>query len=121
MTREQALNSFFSGFGMPAYPTTSVPIETTFPYLTYETNGGYWGDSVSMAVNLWYHTESEAVPNEKVREISNAVGMGGKVLKYDGGRVWIARANPFVTPFSDELDHSFKRRQLLFTIEDWRI
>lgn len=121
MTREGALLEFFSSFGLKAYPNTNVPVLTKFPYITYETTGGNFGESVSISVNLWYHTDSETVPNAKAREISDKIGMGGILLDHDDGKVWIKRGSPWVTSLSDEIDRSFKRRQLNLIVEDWRI
>lgn len=36
MAKEAALKKFFSGFGITAYPSTAVPENVEFPYLTYE-------------------------------------------------------------------------------------
>ena len=120
MTRDAALYNFFSDFGMTAYPATAVPAKADFPYITYETTGGDWGTSVSIAVNLWFHTESEAFPNAKVTQISEAVGLGGKIIPHDNGMIWVTRGNPWVQAFADETDNSFKRRQLILILEDWR-
>ena len=121
MTREGALYKYFSGFGMPAYPSDAVPDVITFPYLTYETTGGNWGDKVSIAVNLWFHTESETIPNDKTRQISADISLGGLILSYDDGKMWIKRGSPWSISLSDETDPTIKRRQLTIIIEDWRI
>lgn len=111
MTKEEALYNYFSSFGLTAYPSNAVPYETTFPWLTYSTPLGFDGD-VSAEVNLWYHTESEATPNNKVNEIAEAIGVGGVTLGYDGGIIWIKRGNPFCQSLTDENDVSIKRRQI---------
>ncbi len=73
MTKDEALYRFFSGFGIPAYPDTAVLNENgepdvVLPYLTYTPVFDAWGgEPVSLTVNLWYRTESEAVPNAKAR------------------------------------------------------
>jgi len=121
MTREAALYNFFSSFGLPAFLATQVPEVTNFPWLTYEGTGGNWDDSVNIAVQLWYHTEGEAEPNAKVREISEAIGVGGKIINYDGGKMWLKRGTPWVLNIQDEADRSTKAKQLNITIEDWRI
>lgn len=111
MTKEEALYRFFSSFGITAYPSNGVPTDTTFPWLTYSTPIGYDGD-VSAEVNLWYHTESEATPNKKANQIAEAIGMGGVLVKYDDGAIWIKRDNPFIQSLTDENDPAIKRRQL---------
>lgn len=121
MTREARLHEFFSSFGIKAYPNTSVPEVTEFPWLVYEIPGGYWGDApVSGQIRLWYHTASESIPNEKVRQIAEAIGLGGKLLGYDGGAVWITRGQPWVNNIPDEADASTKCKALNLMLEDWR-
>lgn len=36
MTKGEALQKFFSGFGIAAYTATSVPEDAIFPWLTYD-------------------------------------------------------------------------------------
>lgn len=116
MTQAEALYKFFSGFGIPAYPANSVPNDTVFPWLTYELKTGYVGDSFSCAVNLYYYTDSEAVPNAKAEEIGNEIGLGGIQIPYDSGTIWIKRGSPWVTPIPEE-DSTIKHKQLLTMME----
>ena len=118
MTKGAALYRFFSGFGMTAYASASVPDDVEFPYLTYDLVTSAWeSDLVSLTVNLWYYTESEAEPNAKAREISEALGMGGRVLPCDGGYIWLKRGSPWCQSLSDETDKNIKRRYLNITAE----
>ncbi len=118
MTKGAALYRFFSGFGMTAYASASVPDDVEFPYLTYDLVTSAWeSDPVSLTVNLWYYTESEAEPNAKAREISEALGMGGRVLPCDGGYIWLKRGSPWCQSLSDETDKNIKRRYLNITAE----
>ena len=118
MTKGAALYRFFSGFGMTAYASASVPDDVEFPYLTYDLVTSAWeSDPVSLTVNLWYYTESEAEPNAKAREISEALGMGGRVLPCDGGYIWLKRGSPWCQSLSDETDNNIKRRYLNITAE----
>ena len=71
---------------------------------------------VSMPVNVWYHTESEAQPNAKVREIGDAIGIGGVTVSCDGGMLWIKRGSPWSQALDDE-NKSIKRRYLNVDIE----
>ena len=118
MTKGAALYRFFSGFGMTAYASASVPDDVEFPYLTYDLVTSAWeSDPVSLTVNLWYYTESEAEPNAKARDISEALGMGGRVLPCDGGYIWLKRGSPWCQSLSDETDKNIKRRYLNITAE----
>lgn len=85
MTKDKALHAWFSQF-LPSYPTSNVPEDATFPWLTYELITGSWeSGEIPLTVSLWYYTESEAMPNAKAQEISDAIGMGGCMVAYDGG------------------------------------
>lgn len=116
MTKSKALNKFFNRFGT-AYPSTSVPIDVEFPWITYENNVGNVGDTNSCKVTLWYHTESEAVPNNKVDEIAEAIGLGGIVLNTDDGAIWVRRGTPWCQPLRDENDYAVKGRLLTLELE----
>lgn len=117
MTAEAALQEFWSGFGITAYPSTSVPDEAIFPWLTYEVQTGFFGDRVDINVSLWFYTESERVPNEKVREIGEVIGRGGVQIPYDDGMIWIKRGAPWCNNLVDDTDRSIKRRELNVSLE----
>lgn len=118
MTKDVALQSFMEGFGLSAYPSSSVPEDTVFPWLTYTPIFGAWEDGeTNIEVNLWYRTESERIPNAKAQEISQAIGMGGVKLKCDEGIIWLKRGLPFVQSLSDETDDMIKRRYINISAE----
>ena len=117
MTKDKALHAWFSQF-LTAYPTSNVPEDATFPWLTYELITGAWDSGeISLTVNLWYYTESEAIPNAKAQEISAAIGYGGTVIPCDGGYIWIKRGTPWCQNIADETDKNIKRRYLNITAE----
>lgn len=117
MTKAAALQAWFSKF-LPSYPVSNVPDDVVFPWLTYELTTGAWdsGD-ISLTVNLWFYTESEAIPNAKAQEFSDAIGMGGIMIPCDGGAIWIKRGSPWCQNIRDDTDHNIKRRYLNITIE----
>ena len=118
MTPEAAIYEFLSGFGIPAYSVSSTPSDADFPYLTYSpVMGDFYGGDVSMEVDLWYYTTSEADPNAKAREIYNAIGMGGLMLTYDGGAIWVKRGNPWCQTVQDGDNESIKRRYINIDLE----
>lgn len=119
MTPEAAIYSFLAGFSIPAYASASVPDQAEFPYITYDLVLGEWGEpEVNMPVNVWYRTDSEAIPNAKVREISQAIGMGGVTLPCDGGMLWIKKGSPWAQAMSVEgEDEKVKRRYININIE----
>lgn len=119
MTPEAAVCTFLSSFGIPAYAASSVPDQATFPYLTYDLVLGEWGQpEVNVPVNVWYRTDSEALPNAKVREISQAIGMGGVTLPCDGGMLWVKKGSPWAQAVTVEgEDEKVKRRYVNINIE----
>ena len=117
MTKGEALQKFFSSFGMTAYPSTAIPADAVFPFLTYEVAFGGFGDTQTLNGNLWYYTESEAAPNAKVQEMSTRIGLGGVMLSCDGGAIWLKRGTPFAQAIKDEADPNIKRRYFNVTAE----
>lgn len=118
MTKGAALYQFFSGFGMDAYTATGVPDDAILPYLTYELITSAWeGGEVGITVNLWYRTESEALPNAKAEELSRAIGVGGKILACDGGYIWLKRGSPWCQSLKDDTNPAIKRRYINVTAE----
>lgn len=119
MTPEAAIHGFLSGFGIPAYAVSSVPSDAQFPYLTYTLVTGDWDEGeVAMQADLWYRTDSETLPNAKVREISAAIGRGGTVVPCDDGVLWIKRGSPWAqVVLVDGEDEKIKRRYLNISME----
>lgn len=111
MTKTQALYDFFNSFGFNAYPKTATPDMAVLPYMTYESKTGFFGDSVSCVVDMWWRTSSEAEPNASVEEIGEAIGLGGCTIPYDDGVIWIQRGSPFCISIVEE-DTALKRKQL---------
>lgn len=117
MTKGAAIHSFFSRF-MDAYAASAVPDDVTFPYLTYELITSAWDSGeVALTVNMWFYTTSEAIPNAKAQELSEAIGYGGIALPCDGGFIWLKRGSPWCQSLSDESDKNIKRRYINVTAE----
>ena len=119
MTPETAIYQFFNSFGIPAYAATATPSDAKFPYITYDLVLGEWGQSeVNMPVNVWYRGDSEAAPNAKVREISQAIGLGGVQIPCDGGTLWLKKGSPWAQAIRFEgEDEKVKRRYINVNIE----
>lgn len=117
MTKGAALQQFFSQF-LTAYTAMSVPEDVIFPYLTYDAVFDAWGgEPVSLTVNLWFYTESEAVPNAKADEISKALE-GGAVLDMGNGEyIVLHRGSPWCQALRDETNNNVKRRYLNVTAD----
>ena len=119
MTPEAAIYRWMNGFGIPAMPSSSVPSEQQFPYITYDlVLGEMFEPEVNMPVNVWYRTESESEPNAKVREMFEAIGIGGVTVPVDGGMIWIKRGSPWAQALTIEgEDEKVKRRYVNINLE----
>lgn len=118
MTKEAALHQFFNSFGLPGHRTTAVPDGAVLPYLTYTPVIASFGDeSVSITVQLYFYTTSEAAPDAKAEEIRQRIGPGGILLPCDGGRIWLKWGAPWCQSFFDETDKTMKRRYINITAE----
>lgn len=118
MTKGEALQKFFSGFGMKAYASSAVPDKAGFPRLTYDLVLDNWeGGEVGLTVNMWFYTDSEAEPNAKAQALSEAIGSGGITLPCDGGFIWLKRGSPWCQSLRDPSDPTIKRRYINVTAE----
>lgn len=108
MTKEQAFHSFWADFGWPTYDENTVPESASLPRLTYEMAVGEFDFQVSLTASLWDRSTSWASVTSKSEEIYAAIGMGGKIIPFDGGAIWITRGLTFAQRLSDE-DDSIRR------------
>ena len=117
MDKFQAIDSFWSGFGLPAYDENTVPTgenKPEFPYITYEAAAGSFGDFVAMSASVWYYGSSWEPVTAKLAEIEAALGRGGMMVPVDDGALWIKRGSPFAQRMSDPNDHV---RRIFINIE----
>ena len=117
MTKAAAIYQFWSSFGLTAYEENTVPTDATFPYVTYQLVTDSFDREVAATASLWYRGESWTAINAKTEEISAHIGLGGKIIKCDGGRIWIKRGQPFAQNMGDESDDLIKRKYLNLTFE----
>lgn len=117
MSKDKALQAWFTAFGMTAYPSTSVPDDTVFPWLTYEYITGSFGDSdVPIAVNMWFWTESESIPNQKAEEFRKYI-LEHDLIECDEGLIWVKTGVPWCQSLTDETSPTVKRRYMNVTLE----
>ena len=117
MTKAAAIYRSWSGFGLTAYEENTVPEDAAFPYITYQLVTDSFDREVAATASLWYRGESWTAINAKTEEISAHIGLGGKIIKCDGGRIWIKRGQPFAQNMGDESDDLIKRKYLNLTFE----
>ena len=117
MTKAAAIYQFWNDFGLTFYEENTVPADATFPYGTYQLVTDSFDREVAATASLWYRAESWTAINAKTEEISAHIGLGGKIIKCDGGRIWIKRGQPFAQNMVDESDDLIKRKYLNVNIE----
>lgn len=124
MNKLQTLQAFWSGFGIPAFDENSVPDEkerialygAAFPYITYDVTVDSFGYSVAQTASLWYRSTSWQDITEKEMQIDEFIGRGGRMIAYDGGAMWIKKANPWAQRLSGN-DDSIRRIVLNLEIQ----
>lgn len=113
MDKAQALHSFWSGFGLTAYDENTVPDDAVMPYITYSSSTDSLDNVVNMTASVWYHSTSWKDISEKTEQIARyIVGMNPPSIKFDSGRLYIAKGNPFAQRMADPNDDMIRRMYL---------
>lgn len=104
----QALHQFWSGFGWAARDENTVPDDAMTRYdghyITYTVATSSLDEPVPLYASLWCKDTSWATITTKAEEISKALGIGGKLVRFDGGYLWLCRGVPFTQRMPDEDD-----------------
>ena len=120
MDRLRALNTFWNSFTWAAYDENTVPdgaLEANgWKYITYEAAFSGFDESVALTASLWQRSDSWAEISQKALEINDYIGLGGKLLKFDDGILWITRGQPFAQRMGDPND-TIRRYYLNITAE----
>lgn len=95
MDKEQALQNFWSSFGIPAYDEYTVPDDATMPYITYSVATGSLDNMVGLTATIWYKSTSWREITRLKNRIAESIGVGGKRIKLDNGYAWLCRGNTF--------------------------
>lgn len=116
MDRWEALYSFWSSFGWPAYEENSVPEDAEMPYVTYEAAAGGFGDVLPLSASLWTRGGSWAEADAKADEIDAYIkGMGCPEIS--GGRYRAFTGGAFAQSMGDPGDKMVKRKALNVSFE----
>lgn len=119
-TRWEALYDFWSGFGWPAYDQYSVPDDASYPYITYESAAGEFGQLVPITASLWDHSKSWAKVNAKADEIEAYITrMPNPEIKGGRYRVFIDTDGglKFAQSMDDPNDKDIRRKVLNVVFE----
>ena len=89
----RALNTFFGGFGVPAYLEDNIPAGASLPYLTYQPAiPGGWDESTTFHARLWYPSGHGRVPILQTEDkISAALPRGGLSIPCEGGAILLGK------------------------------
>lgn len=118
MDKAQAIHSFWSGFGIPAYDENTVDEDAVMPYITYSVSTGSIEDFVLLTASLWYESTSWAEITQKVNEIEQAItNMNPPTIKIDGGRVYLVKGTPFAQRMSEPGSDLVRRMYLQVNAE----
>lgn len=92
----KALQTFFSGFGIPAYAENTVPDDAELPYITYPLREPEWNAKTTFYAIVYYrHQTSNLDSLTKADEIVREIG-GGIELTIDGGYIVLWPETPLV-------------------------
>jgi len=105
MNKIQALNAFWNSFrngeDWKAYDASSVPEGISDKHITYDVSSDFFGYSVAQTASLWDKSASWQALTLKEMEIAEYITRGGVVIPYEGGAMWLKRANPWAQRLSD--------------------
>ena len=107
MDSQQALNSWWNSFQWRAFEENTVPddaLSTYGHYLTYTAGTSEFERPMMLSVSAWERSTSWAGTVNKASEIEAAIGLGGTLIPFDGGMIWMKRGSPFSQRMSDEDD-----------------
>ena len=121
MTKEQAIQAFWSSFGLPAYDVNTVPTRQNrpeFPYITYRFSGDSLDSQVTMEGDLWYYGTSWSQVDAKKDEIARAIKtMNPPTIKIDTGRIYLTPGTPFSQRLADPENDMVRRIFLNIVVE----
>ena len=101
MDKWQAIQSFWEGFDIPAYDQNSVPDDAVAPYITYEAKTADFENALPLSGSIWYRSSSWRDISKKADQIADSLK---KIIKIDGGYMFITRGSPFAQRLNDPND-----------------
>ena len=96
----EALKTFFSNFGLPAYENGSVPEDVELPYIAYSIATPEWNEKASVYAQIWDRMRSNAGLLRKADQIARYIGTGLKI-PFSGGYLVIWPETPFAQIMHD--------------------
>lgn len=129
MNKQQAYNSFWSGFGVLAFEENSVPDDTViqalidsgvakskYPYITYQVLVDDLNSTVYPTASIWDKSSSWEKADLLSNDISEFISTMG-TIRLDNGRMFIVKGSPFAQHYAEEEDLSIRRIILNLGVE----
>lgn len=107
MNSQQALDSWWNSFGWKAWEENTVPdnaLATEGHYITYTAGTNEFDRPMMLSASLWERSTSWAGTVNKASVVEATIGLGGTVIPFDGGKLWIKRGSPFSQRMGDTDD-----------------
>lgn len=120
MDKAQALQEFWSSFGLAAFDENSAydeRIELPESYITYEVQTANINNSVDLSASLWYKSTSWKEITQKANDIAYYIGYGGRVVQVLNGYIWIKQGTPFAQRMAVEQDDNMRRIYLSISVD----
>lgn len=122
MDKEQAFNSFWNSFDVPAYDAITTPTDDEmrkmgkepFPRITYEVTVNEFGNPTTVYASIWDKNTGWGRITGIAHKIDSALSEGGQTVSYDGGIIWLKKGTPFQQRMGDPDDTI---RRILVNIE----
>lgn len=113
MNKFQAVQQYWSSFGLMAYNELTVPSNAQMPYFTYQNAIGSLNGQMTLSGSLWYRGTSWAPIMQKVIEIEP---YADNEIPFEGGYLKIRKpVSNWAQPMSEPSDD--KVRRIVFTVE----
>ena len=115
MDKYEALYSFWSSFGVPAFEENSVPTGDEYPkypYITYEVATGGFNADIQVNGYIWTRSNSWTTCDNLTEQVADRLKNGGEFISYDGGAIWITATDDFTENMTDYSDDKIKRKIL---------
>lgn len=129
MNKEQAYNSFWSGFGVLAFEENSVPDDKTiqslidaglaeakYPYIAYQVITDDLGHPVYPMASIYDRSTSW----KRITDLKNVISEHIKnmtTIKLDNGRMFITKGSPFAQQQLESEDMNIRRIILNLQVE----
>ena len=118
MDKQQAMQTFWESFGIPAYNEVQIPEEADINqgYITYQKIFGDFESTVYPTAAIWTRGTSWRQADDLENRISAALE-GGYTLDTDSGHIQINKGSPFSQQITEDQDRLVKGYRLTLQME----